>query len=133
MISSLYHVKPHSSSVDLLRLADVEALNLAGWRELEADIGFEVAPLVRVERAGHFEAVLVDAIDRCETFVTERVGRELLEVARAAVVVELGVVLEERGPRGAVSALKRVDCRFHGGIGQEYLCASLSPNACSSQ
>jgi hypothetical protein len=67
-----------------------------------------------VEVADHFEAVLVDAIDRREALVTECVGGELLEVARAAVVVELGVVLEQSGPRGAVSALKRIDRGFHG-------------------
>jgi hypothetical protein len=49
-----------------------------------------------MERADHVEAVVVYMLDRSEPFVAESVSSELVETARGAIVVELGVGLEER-------------------------------------
>src|SRR5882762_2222427 len=62
------------------------------------------------------EPVVVDAINRGEPLVTDPLARELLETARAAVVVESGVGLEERRPAASVASLQRLDGGFYGWI-----------------
>ena len=59
-----------------LGLADVEAADLSRRGQVETKVGAEVAPLVRVKRAGHLEPAVGDLIDRREALVAERIRGE---------------------------------------------------------
>jgi hypothetical protein len=59
------------------------------------------------------EPVGAHPIEGGEALVAERVAGELLQAARAAVVEQLGVVLEQDGPRLAVARLEGLDGGFH--------------------
>jgi hypothetical protein len=80
----------------LLRLPDVEPHYFARGRELKVEVRSEIPPFIRVKCTDQVQPVVVDAFNRSEPLMTERVPGELVETAGAAVVVEFGIGLEER-------------------------------------
>jgi len=71
-----------------------------------------------MELADHFEAALFYARDRGEAFVSQSVSRELLEAAKSAIVVELGVGFKQGQPRLAIALLQRFDGCFDDRVGK---------------
>src|SRR6185295_3122513 len=99
-----------------LHLADVQPVDLPGGPEVEAEVGPEVSPLLRVEVAHHLEPVRAHPVDGREALVAERIAGEVPEAARLAVVEQLRSVLEEGGPGSGVTLLEGVDGGLHRGV-----------------
>src|SRR5215472_7070053 len=99
-----------------LHLADVQPADLPVGTELEAKVGLEVAPLLGVELPDDLHAVGAHAVEGGEALVADCLAGELLEAPGAAVVEELGVLLEEPGPGSPVARLERLDRGLHRGV-----------------
>src|SRR6266403_263386 len=98
----------------LLRLTDVEPFDLACRGEMESEVCSKVAPLVRVKCANQIQPVVLNAFNRGETLVAEWVLSELLKAARAAVVMELGIGLEECRQSFSITVLQGLDSHSYG-------------------
>src|SRR5262249_9380925 len=96
-----------------LDLADVQPVDLPIGTDLEAEVGPEVAPLLGVELSDDLQPVRAHPVEGGEALVTDRVAGEVLQAPGAAVVEQLGVVLEEGGPGLPVACLERLDGGLH--------------------
>src|SRR5262245_16977772 len=88
-----------------------------------------------MERAGDVEAVVLDALDRREALMAERLIGKFLQRARVAVVEQLCIGLEQRRPRFAVTLLQCLDGCPDRGVGEEVSEHGQSPsgpNLCSA-
>jgi hypothetical protein len=69
-----------------------------------------------VECAGQIQPAVLDAIDRSEALVTERIAGKFLDAARAPIVIEFGIRLKERRPGFPVTVLQCFDGGLDGWI-----------------
>src|SRR5215470_17616607 len=102
-----------------LHLADVQPVDLPVGSDLKAEIGPEVAPLLGVELTHDLQPIGAHPVERGEALVADRVAGELLQAPWAAVVEQLGVLLEKAGPRLPVARLERLDGGLHRGVLQD--------------
>src|SRR6266850_8217702 len=100
----------------LLRLTDVEPFDLACRGEMKSEVCSKVTPWLRVKCANQIEPVVLNAFNRGEALVAECVLSKLLKAARAAVVIELGIGLEECRPSFSITLLQRLDSRSYGWV-----------------
>src|SRR5262245_56443787 len=102
-----------------LHLADVQPVDLPVGTDLEPEVGPEVAPLLGMELAHDLQPIGAHPVERGEALVADRVAGELLQAAGAAIVEQLGVLLEEGGPRLPVARLERLDRGLNRGVLQD--------------